>query len=133
MELYRHENKLHKDFLTAQDEYRQFEQEKVIDVYTQLFQTFETYRTEHGLERSEGVSKIVSIFNAIEKDSEWQEFLHHHQNELVKSTAAFKDENALDFPNASHPLVQPLLMGDMKRKVGSSKWHNEYYVLSPGN
>ncbi|CAO3703965.1 unnamed protein product [Rhizopus stolonifer] len=131
VELHGHENKLHKDFLAAQDEYRQFEQEKVVDVYTQLFQTFEAYRTEHGLERSEGVSKIVSIFNAIEKDSEWQEFLHHHQNELVKSTAAFKDEDALDFPNASHPLVQPLLMGDMKRKAGSSKWHNEYYVLSP--
>ncbi|KAG1053893.1 hypothetical protein G6F43_004056 [Rhizopus delemar] len=129
--LYKHENRLHKDFLAAQDNYRQFEQEKIINVYTKLFQTFENYRTTHGLERSEGVSKVVNIFNEIESDSEWLEFLHHHQNELVKSTAAFKDEHVHDFPNASHPLVQPLIIGDLKRKIGSSKWHNEYYVLSP--
>ncbi|KAG0948071.1 hypothetical protein G6F57_005662 [Rhizopus arrhizus] len=129
--LYKHENRLHKDFLAAQDNYRQFEQEKIINVYTKLFQTFENYRTTHGLERSEGVSKIVNIFNEIESDSEWLEFLHHHQNELVKSTAAFKDEHVHDFPNASHPLVQPLITDDLKRKIGSSKWHNEYYVLSP--
>ncbi|KAI9282185.1 hypothetical protein BY458DRAFT_531166 [Sporodiniella umbellata] len=130
-DLYKHENQLHKNFLIAQDDYRKFEQEKVIDAYTQLFQSFEAYRLEHGLERSEGVSKIVQIFTAIETDSEWQEFLHHHQNELVKTSASFKEEHARDFPNMSHPLVQPLLIGDMKRKVGSSKWHNQYYVLSP--
>ncbi|CEI91797.1 hypothetical protein RMCBS344292_06076 [Rhizopus microsporus] len=130
-DLYKHENRLHKNFLEVQDKYRQFEQAKIINVYTSLFQRFEAYRSEHGLERSEGVSKIVNIFNAIETDSEWYEFLHHHDNELVKPSAAFKDEHALEFPNESHPLVQPLIMGDIKRKVGSSKWHNEYYILSP--
>ncbi|KAG1228126.1 hypothetical protein G6F68_006460 [Rhizopus microsporus] len=130
-DLYKHENHLHKSFLEVQDKYRQFEQAKIINVYTSLFQRFEAYRSEHGLERSEGVSKIVNIFNAIEADSEWYEFFHHHDNELVKPSAAFKDEHVLEFPNESHPLVQPLIMGDIKRKVGSSKWHNEYYILSP--
>lgn len=122
---------MHKDFLDTQDSYRRFEQEKIINVYTELFQTFERYRIQHHLENLEGVAKVAGIFNAIETDAEWLDFVQHHDNELVKSNAAFKDEQALDFPNASHPLVQPLAIGVLQRHHGK-KWHEEYYVLSPG-
>lgn len=130
-ELYKQENRLHKEFLETQDKYRQFEQEKIINVYTELFQTFEDYRIQHRLENLEGVIKVATIFNAIETDAEWSDFLHHHENELVKQTAAFKDELTLDFPNISHPLVQPVIMGYLQRNHGK-KWTEEYYVLSPG-
>ncbi|CAO0794697.1 unnamed protein product [Mucor circinelloides] len=129
-DLYKQENRLHKDFLETQDSYRRFEQEKIINVYTELFQTFERYRIQHRLENLEGVAKVAGIFNAIETDAEWMDFVQHHDNELVKSNAAFKDEQALDFPNASHPLVQPLAIGVLQRHHGK-KWHEEYYVLSP--
>ncbi|KAK4518162.1 uncharacterized protein ATC70_001513 [Mucor velutinosus] len=129
-DLYKQENRLHKDFLETQDSYRRFEQEKIINVYTELFQTFERYRVQHHLENLEGVTKVAGIFNAIETDAEWLDFVQHHDNELVKSNAAFKDEQALDFPNASHPLVQPLAIGVLQRHHGK-KWHEEYYVLSP--
>ncbi|GAN06392.1 conserved hypothetical protein [Mucor ambiguus] len=128
--LYKQENRLHKDFLETQDSYRRFEQEKIINVYTELFQTFERYRIQHHLENLEGVAKVAGIFSAIETDAEWLDFVQHHDNELVKSNAAFKDEETLDFPNASHPLVQPLAIGVLQRHHGK-KWHEEYYVLSP--
>ncbi|KAI7887827.1 uncharacterized protein EV154DRAFT_327817 [Mucor mucedo] len=127
--LYKQENRLHKEFLDTQDKYRQFEQEKIINVYTDLFQTFENYRVRHGLENLEGVLKVASIFNAIETDAEWLDFLHHHENDLVKRSAAFKDEVTLDFPNVGHPLVQPAMMGNLQRSHGK-KWIEEYYVLS---
>ncbi|KAL9553078.1 hypothetical protein MBANPS3_003480 [Mucor bainieri] len=129
-DLYKQENRLHKDFLETQDSYRRFEQEKIINVYTELFQTFERYRVQHHLENLEGVAKVAGIFNAIETDAEWLDFVQHHDNELVKPNAAFKDEQTLDFPNASHPLVQPLNIGVLQRHHGK-KWHEEYYVLSP--
>lgn len=129
--LYKQENHLHKEFLDTQDKYRRFEQEKIIDVYTELFQTFEDYRIQHRLENLEGVLKVASIFSAIETDAEWLYFLHHHENELVKQTAAFKDEISFDFPNVSHPLVQPVMVGTLQRSHGK-KWIEEYYVLSPG-
>jgi hypothetical protein len=130
-DLYKQENRLHKDFLETQDKYRQFEQENIINVYIQLFQTFEDYRVDHRLENLEGVSKVVSLFSAIEQDAEWIDFLHHHENELVKQTAIFKDEQNLDFPNVSHPFVQPLVLGNLQRHHGK-KWTEEYYLLSPG-
>ncbi|CAO3611976.1 unnamed protein product [Mucor hiemalis] len=129
-DLYKHENQLHKEFLNTQDSYRQFEQEKIINVYTELFKTFEEYRVEHRLENLESVAKVSRLFSAIETDAEWLDFLQHHENELVKQTAAFKDEQTLDFPNVSHPLVQPLILGNLQRHHGK-KWTEEYYILSP--
>ncbi|CEP15056.1 hypothetical protein [Parasitella parasitica] len=129
-DLYKQENRLHKDFLVTQDEYRRFEQEKVINAYTEMFQRFEQYRVQHNLENLEGVIKVARILNAIETDSEWLDFVHHHDSDLVRPNAAFKDEKTLDFPNASHPLVQPLAIGVLQRHHGK-KWHQEFYVLSP--
>ncbi|KAI8982400.1 hypothetical protein BDF20DRAFT_835024 [Mycotypha africana] len=129
-ELYQHENQLHKSFLNTQDMYRQFEQEKIINVYTDLFTTFETFRVEHHLETLEGVNKMAAILKAIETDSEYWDFVQHHENQLVKTNAAFKDEHHFDFPNATHPLVQPLMEGTLQRHYGK-KWHDEYYILSP--
>ncbi|KAI8064832.1 uncharacterized protein B0P05DRAFT_554509 [Gilbertella persicaria] len=128
--LYQHENQLHKDFLETQDKYRQFEQEKIISAYTQLFQSFETYRINHHLENLEGVNKVAAIFNAIENDAEWVDFFNHHDNELVKPKAAYKSEQEPDFPNASHPLVQPLAISTLQ-KHHSKKWTDAFYVLSP--
>ncbi|GAA5795403.1 hypothetical protein HPULCUR_000759 [Helicostylum pulchrum] len=129
-DLYKQENRLHKEYLETQDRYRQFEQEKIINVYTEMFQIFENYRIRHHLENLEGVGKVANIFNAIETDGEWLDFLHHRENDLVKQTAAFKDERTLDFPNISHPLVQPIIMSPLQRHHGK-KWTEEYYVLSP--
>lgn len=129
-DLYKQENRLHKKFLETQDKYREFEQEKIINVYTELFHTFEEYRIQHRLENLESVAKVASIFSAIETDSEWLDFLRHNDNQLVKQTAAFKDEQTFDFPNVSHPLVQPLIMGNLQRHHGK-KWTEEYYILSP--
>lgn len=129
--MYKQENRLHKEFLGTQDTYRQFEQEKIINVYTELFRTFENYRVQHKLENLESVAKVASIFSAIETDSEWLDFLKNHENDLVKQTASFKDENTLDFPNVSHPLVQPLILGNLQKHHGK-KWTEEYYILSPG-
>lgn len=129
--MYKQENRLHKEYLETQDRYRQFEQEKIINVYTEMFRTFEDYRIRHHLENLEGVGKVANIFNAIETDGEWLDFLHHRENNLVKQTAAFKDEQTLDFPNISHPLVQHIIMSPLQRHHGK-KWTEEYYVLSPG-
>ncbi|KAG2233642.1 hypothetical protein INT48_008432 [Thamnidium elegans] len=129
-DLYKQENRLHKEYLETQDKYRQFEQVKIINVYTEMFQTFEDYRIRHHLENLEGVSKVANIFNAIETDGEWLDFLHHRENDLVKQTAAFKDEQTFEFPNISHPLVQPIIMSPLQRHHGK-KWTEEYYVLSP--
>lgn len=130
-DLYKQENRLHKEFLETQDKYRQFEQEKIINVYIQLFKTLEQYRIDHHLENLEGVSKVVALFDDIEQDAEWLDFLHHHESELVKQSATYKDERALDFPNVGHPLVQPLVLGNLARKHGK-KWTKEFYLLSPG-
>lgn len=130
-DLYQHENRLHKEFLNTQDSYRQFEQEKIINVYTELFRSFEDYRVQHRLENLESVAKVARLFSAIEVDAEWLDFLQHHENELVKQSAAFKNEQTLDFPNVSHPLVQPLILGNLQRHHGK-KWTEEYYILSPG-
>lgn len=130
-DLYKQENRLHKDFLETQDRYRQFEQEKIVGVYSELFQTFECYRIQHHLENLEGVVKVATILKAIETDAEWLDFVQHHDSELVRPNSAFKNEEAFDFPNASHPLVQPLAIGVLQRHHGK-KWHEEYYVLSPG-
>ncbi|KAI8378617.1 hypothetical protein BD560DRAFT_445126 [Blakeslea trispora] len=129
-DLYRQENQLHKNCLQVQDQYRQFEQEKIIDAYSYLFRTFETYRNEHRLENLEGVAKVAAIFKSIETDAEWLSFFQHHQNELVRLTAEFKDEENIDFPYASHPLVQPLAHGVLQ-KYQSKKWVSAYYILSP--
>jgi hypothetical protein len=122
---------LHKEFLETQNNYCLFEQEKIINVYKQLFQTFEAYRVQHGLEILDGVTKVATIFNTIENNSEWQHFVHHHDNDLVKQTATFKNEQTLDYPNASHPLVQPLMMGNLQGYHGK-KWIESFYILSPG-
>ncbi|KAI8880383.1 hypothetical protein K501DRAFT_255104 [Backusella circina FSU 941] len=129
-DLYKQENELHKSFLEAQDKYKQFEQSKIIDVYTALFQRFEEYRTQHNLERLESVDKVVRIFNEIEADSEWSDFLQRHENELVKLNSSFKDEINLDFPNQDHILVQPVINGILQRR-SSKKWIEDYYILSP--
>ncbi|KAI9486445.1 MAG: hypothetical protein EXX96DRAFT_549067 [Benjaminiella poitrasii] len=129
-DMYKQENRLHQEFLKMQDEYRRFEQEKIINVYTQLFKHFDEYRIQNRLESLEGVTKAANIFSAIETDSEWTDFVHQHDNELVKPTAAFKDMNNLDFPNATHPIVQPLMLGYLNRHNGNN-WRREYYILSP--
>lgn len=63
----------------------------------------------------------------IENDSEWQHFAHQHDNDLVKQTAAFKDEQALEYPNASHPLIQPLMIGNLQRLQGK-EWIESFYI-----
>lgn len=130
--LYKEENRLHQHFVDTQDKYRQFEQDKIVNVYTDIFQTFDTYRTQHHLEALEGVSKVAAIFNAIEADSEWKDFVQRHDSELVNPSAAYKDENHLDFPNCSHPFVQPLIATNLQ-KHHKKKWAEAFYLLSPGN
>jgi hypothetical protein len=130
-DLHKQENRLHKAFLEIQENYRQFEQSNIINVYKQLFQTFEQYRTQHRLENLDSVTRVATVFNAIENDSEWLDFVHHHDNALVKHTAVFKDEQASNYPNATHALVQPLMMGNLQRRHGK-KWIRSFYILSPG-
>lgn len=63
---------------------------------------------------------------------DWTHFLTHHQQHLIPDTASFRHPDHLQYPNHTHPLLQPIFAARMeKRHSLFGYWHEYIYVLTP--
>ncbi|KAI7862827.1 hypothetical protein BDF14DRAFT_1735305, partial [Spinellus fusiger] len=129
--LHEQENILHNSILDLQKEMSLFDQ-KIVQSLQLVFCQFQEFQLENNIESPDLITEIVDKLNAIQPQTEWNEFVHRHQLHLVKENAAFKSEWEIQYPNKDHLLSRVIKAGALERKSSILKqWGEEFYVLSP--
>jgi hypothetical protein len=113
IKVYRQENRIHETVLRLQHE-AHLSESHLVDELRRLCDDTTT-----------------STASETETD-DWTYFLTHHQQQLIPETASFRHPDHLQYPNHTHPLLQPIFAARMEKRHTLFNYWNEYiYVLTP--
>lgn len=116
IKVYRQENRIHETVLRLQHETHISESHLVDELRRLCHDTTTT---------------TSSTVNETDND-DWAHFLTHHQQHLIPESAPFRHPDHLQYPNHTHPLLQPIFAARMeKRHRFMNCWHEYIYVLTP--
>ncbi|KAH8554795.1 hypothetical protein BGW37DRAFT_210706 [Umbelopsis sp. PMI_123] len=125
------ENRLHERMISLQREVATFEGSVVESAKTAV-RTFYDRRAKDIYSHSTNVETIVKALDNLQPDSEWNQFVSKHGDQLVREDAGFRNYRDIDYPNKNDPLVQAIKKGKLSRKTGVMRSYNErYYALTP--
>jgi hypothetical protein len=128
VKVYSQENKIHETVLRLQREILVSEEQIVLELKQVCQQMYQLYESSNlGLDK--GIQHIMTTMDGIQSD--WQKFHQDHQHHLVSENAAFRHPDHLQYPNHTHPLLQPIFAARMERKSHfRRKWKESIYVLT---
>ncbi|KAG0178567.1 hypothetical protein DFQ28_006588 [Apophysomyces sp. BC1034] len=132
IKVYRQENKVHETVLRLQREAMVSEGQLMEDLQ-ELFRQIYTMRERSALGLDKGLQRMMHVFDQVKPGADWNNFAERSKDHLISDNAAFRHPDQLQYPNHSHPLLQPLFAARMERKSSILHNWNEYiYVLTPG-
>ncbi|CDH49689.1 predicted protein [Lichtheimia corymbifera JMRC:FSU:9682] len=131
LKVYHQTNKMHETILRLQKEVMITEQQFIQD-FRQLCQDIYHVREQTALGIDPGYEKMIQAVESVATDDDWNDFCQHHKEDLISENARFLHPDQLEYPNHTHPLVQPLFAARMERNSNFlHRWHEYIYVLTP--
>lgn len=132
LKVYHQTNKMHETILRLQKEVMITEQQFIQD-FRQLCQDIYNVRQQTALGIDPGYEKMIQAVENVATDDDWNDFCEHHKQDLISENARFLHPDQLEYPNHTHPLVQPVFAARMERNSNFlHRWHEYIYVLTPG-
>jgi hypothetical protein len=127
-----HENRLHDNILQLQRETGLFEQ-KIIESVRHVLKNYQDYRTRNKMESQDFIGKVNETFSYVTPTTEWNNFVHRNQFNLVMENSAYKTEDQVEYPNQESPYVRAIKIGPLQLKAGMMRgWTEGVYLLTPG-
>ncbi|KAI9010390.1 hypothetical protein CLU79DRAFT_773567 [Phycomyces nitens] len=132
IKLHRQENKFHETVLRLQQE-TLISEEQLIEEFRSLCQQLYAMQEKSELGIDRGFQSVMDTFERVKMDGDWLDFAERAKDNLVSENAAFRrPDERLEYPNHSHPLLQPIFAARMERKSSVlHHWHEHIYVLTP--
>ncbi|KAI7875423.1 hypothetical protein K492DRAFT_199184 [Lichtheimia hyalospora FSU 10163] len=131
LKVYHQTNKMHETILRLQKEVMITEQQFIQD-FRQLCQDIYNVREQTALGIDPGYEKMIQAVESVATDDDWNDFCQHHKHDLISENARFLHPDQLEYPNHTHPLVQPIFAARMERNSNFlHRWHEYIYVLTP--
>ncbi|KAI8890950.1 hypothetical protein K501DRAFT_148399, partial [Backusella circina FSU 941] len=131
IKVYHQENKVHETVLRLQREIL-ISEEQLVEEFRRLCQHVYSMRESSTLGIDKGLESIMQTFNSVTMDSDWRNFCQQNSEHLVPENAAFRHPDHLQYPNHSHPLLQPIFSARMERRSPLlNRWQEYIYVLTP--
>jgi chemotaxis protein histidine kinase CheA len=131
IKVYHQENKVHETVLRLQREIL-ISEEQLVEEFRRLCQHVYSMRENSTLGIDKGLESIMQTFNSVTMDSDWSNFCQQNSEHLVPENAAFRHPDHLQYPNHSHPLLQPIFSARMERRSPLlNRWQEYIYVLTP--
>ncbi|KAL0076236.1 hypothetical protein J3Q64DRAFT_1358456 [Phycomyces blakesleeanus] len=132
IKLHRQENKFHETVLRLQQE-TLISEEQLIEEFRSLCQQLYAMQEKSELGIDRGFQMVMDTFEKVKMDGDWQDFAERAKDNLVSENAAFRrPDERLEYPNHTHPLLEPVFAARMERKSSVlHHWHEHIYVLTP--
>ena len=131
-ELCDHENRLHDNVLNLQKETGIFEQ-KIIESVRHVLKNYQDYRVRNKMEYEDFIGRVNETFDHIQPTTEWNNFVHRNQFNLVMENSGYKTENMVEYPNQDSRFVRATKIGPLQLKTGMMRgWTEGVYILTPG-
>ncbi|KAJ2961695.1 hypothetical protein NQZ79_g3060 [Umbelopsis isabellina] len=125
------ENRLHERMISLQREIATFER-SIVENAKSAVRTFYERRAKDIYNQKSNGDSVLTVLDSLQPDTEWNEFVAKHGDQLVREDAGFKDYRLIEYPNKHDPLVQVMKKGKLSRKTVVMRSYNErFYFLTP--